>query len=98
MAAVGPGADPGLVGRRVVSSLNGSGGYAELAVADAKGLFEVPDGLPLDEAVALLADGRTATLMTVTPVRVAVVTADQVEPEVLTELATHHRREVGGPA
>lgn len=63
VAAVGPGADPGLVGRRVVSSLNGSGGYAELAVADAKGLFEVPDGLPLDEAVALLADGRTATLM-----------------------------------
>ncbi|HEU5032225.1 MAG TPA: zinc-binding dehydrogenase [Spirillospora sp.] len=63
VAAVGPGADPGLVGRRVVSSLNGSGGYAELAVADAKGLFEVPDGLPLDDAVALLADGRTATLM-----------------------------------
>ncbi|QKG21782.1 zinc-binding dehydrogenase [Actinomadura verrucosospora] len=63
VAAVGPGADPGLVGRRVVSGVGGSGGYAELAVVDARGLFEVPDGLPLDEAVALLADGRTATLM-----------------------------------
>ncbi|MBO2458582.1 zinc-binding dehydrogenase [Actinomadura violacea] len=63
VAAVGPGADPGLVGRRVVSGMGGSGGYAELAVVDARGLFEVPDGLPLDEAVALLADGRTATLM-----------------------------------
>ncbi|TDD68559.1 NADPH:quinone reductase, partial [Actinomadura darangshiensis] len=30
---------------------------------DAKGLFEVPDGLALDDAVALLADGRTATMM-----------------------------------
>ncbi|KAB2379696.1 zinc-binding dehydrogenase [Actinomadura montaniterrae] len=63
VAAVGPGADPGLAGRRVVSSMNGSGGYAELAVVDAGGLFEVPDGLKLDDAVALLADGRTATLM-----------------------------------
>ncbi|MWA00781.1 zinc-binding dehydrogenase [Actinomadura sp. LD22] len=63
VAAVGPGTDPGLVGRRVVSSLNGSGGYAELAVVDAQGLLEVPDALGLDEAVALLADGRTATLM-----------------------------------
>ena len=31
-----------------------------------------------------------------TPVRVAVVRADQVEPELLTELATHHRREEAG--
>jgi hypothetical protein len=43
---------------------------------------------------ALLEQGRrTSTLKTVTPVRVAVVRADQVEPELLTELATHHRRE-----
>ncbi|MDL4817632.1 zinc-binding dehydrogenase [Actinomadura opuntiae] len=63
VAAAGPGVDPGLVGRRVVSGTGGSGGYAELAAVDAGGLFEVPDGLPLDEAVALLADGRTATLM-----------------------------------
>ncbi|HKA95928.1 MAG TPA: alcohol dehydrogenase catalytic domain-containing protein, partial [Streptosporangiaceae bacterium] len=29
----GPGADPALVGRRVVASLTGTGGYAEQAVA-----------------------------------------------------------------
>ncbi|MFD0683293.1 zinc-binding dehydrogenase [Actinomadura fibrosa] len=60
---VGAGADPALVGRRVVSSTGGSGGYAERAAVDAAGLFAVPDGLPLDAAVALLADGRTATMM-----------------------------------
>ncbi|MGH3244310.1 MAG: zinc-binding dehydrogenase [Spirillospora sp.] len=63
VAAVGPGVDGGFVGRRVVSSTGGSGGYAELAVVDAAGVFEVPDGLALDDAVALLADGRTATMM-----------------------------------
>ncbi|WP_067455600.1 zinc-binding dehydrogenase [Actinomadura macra] len=60
---VGAGADPALVGRRVVSGTGGSGGYAERAVVDAAALFEVPDGLALDDAVALLADGRTATMM-----------------------------------
>ncbi|TDD95611.1 zinc-binding dehydrogenase [Actinomadura rubrisoli] len=63
VAAVGAGADPALVGRRVVTSTGGSGGYAEQAAVDAAGLFEVPDGLELDDAVALLADGRTATMM-----------------------------------
>ncbi|NDU71604.1 zinc-binding dehydrogenase [Actinomadura sp. DSM 109109] len=64
VTAVGDGADETLVGRRVVSSTGGTGGYAEKAAVDAKGLFEVPDGLALDDAVALLADGRTATMMT----------------------------------
>ncbi|QFG24905.1 zinc-binding dehydrogenase [Actinomadura sp. WMMB 499] len=63
VTAVGAGADPALVGRRVVSATGGSGGYAELAAVDAAGVFEVPDGLALDDAVALLADGRTATMM-----------------------------------
>ncbi|WP_199432675.1 zinc-binding dehydrogenase [Qaidamihabitans albus] len=60
---VGHGADPALAGRRVVSGLGGSGGYAERAVADAEAVIEVPDGLGLDSAVALLADGRTATML-----------------------------------
>jgi NADPH:quinone reductase len=60
VAEVGPGVDEGLVGRRVVSSLGGSGGYAERAVAEAAGVIDVPDPLGLDVAVALLADGRTA--------------------------------------
>ncbi|MFC0037825.1 zinc-binding dehydrogenase [Actinomadura rayongensis] len=49
-------------GRRVVASTGGAGGYAEVAVADRLAVHAVPDGLPLDHAVALLADGRTATL------------------------------------
>jgi NADPH2:quinone reductase len=61
--AVGSQADSGLVGKQVVSSTGGSGGYAERAVVDVGSLFEVPDGLALDHAVALLADGRTASLL-----------------------------------
>ncbi|MGN9913681.1 zinc-binding dehydrogenase [Phytohabitans sp. LJ34] len=66
IAAVGPGTGAdlsGLVGRRVVTSLNGTGGYASRVVVDAAAPFEVPPELPLDEAVALLADGRTATML-----------------------------------
>jgi NADPH:quinone reductase len=43
-----------------VASLNGTGGYAERVVAPAARLIEVPDGVALRDAVALLADGRTA--------------------------------------
>ncbi len=60
VAATGNGADAALTGRRVVSGTGGRGGYAERAAAAASGLVEVPEGLALDEAVALLADGRTA--------------------------------------
>jgi NADPH2:quinone reductase len=61
--AVGPGLDPGLVGTRVVGSTGGAGGYAELALVPADVLYRVPDSLPLDAAVAVLADGRTASLV-----------------------------------
>jgi NADPH2:quinone reductase len=47
-------------GRRVVASLNGTGGYAERAVSSVARLIGVPDGLTTRDAVALLADGRTA--------------------------------------
>jgi NADPH:quinone reductase len=57
---VGTGVDYGLTGRRVVTSLTGTGGYAERAVAAAEQLVEVMDGVALRDAVALLADGRTA--------------------------------------
>jgi NADPH2:quinone reductase len=63
VAAVGAGADPALVGRRVVSGTGGSGGYAERVAVDAAAPIPVPDGLALDAAVALLADGRTATML-----------------------------------
>jgi NADPH2:quinone reductase len=59
--AAGPGTDPGLVGRRVVTGLGGrGGGYAQQARAVADDLIEVPDGVSLRDATALLADGRTA--------------------------------------
>jgi NADPH2:quinone reductase len=80
VAAVGPGVDEELAGVRVVSSLGGSGGYAELAFADAAGVIEVPDGLALDVALALLADGRTAVSL----VRAA---APQAGDRVLVEAA-----------
>jgi NADPH2:quinone reductase len=53
----GGGAGPG---QRVVASLNGTGGYAERAVSPAPKLIPVPDELTTRDAVALLADGRTA--------------------------------------
>ncbi|NUT93212.1 MAG: zinc-binding dehydrogenase, partial [Saccharothrix sp.] len=59
---VGEGVDPGLVGQRVITSTGGRGGYAERVAVDAAGVVVVPDGVPLDTAVALLADGRTALL------------------------------------
>jgi NADPH2:quinone reductase len=61
--AVGADVDAALVGKRVVTSTGGSGGYAERVAVDAAGLVEVPDGVELDTAVALLADGRTATML-----------------------------------
>ncbi|MEA2155458.1 MAG: NADPH:quinone reductase [Solirubrobacteraceae bacterium] len=60
VAAVGEGVDEGLVGRRVVTTTGGSGGYAERVAVSAQSLIEVPDELAMADAVALLADGRTA--------------------------------------
>jgi len=62
--------EPDLVGKVVVASLNGRGGYAERAVAAAGDAFPVPDGLEPAHALALLADGRTAVgLTTLVPPR-----------------------------
>jgi NADPH:quinone reductase len=63
VAGLGSGIDPSLLGRRVVTGTGGRGGYAERVAVDAAGLVEIPEGLGTDEAVALLADGRTATAL-----------------------------------
>lgn len=60
---VGEGVSPALLGARVVTSTGGSGGYAERVAVPGAGLIPVPDDLRLDDAVALLADGRTAALL-----------------------------------
>jgi NADPH2:quinone reductase len=72
VTAVGDGADPALISNRVVAS-TGSRGYAELVAVDAAALIAVPDELGLPEAVALLADGRTALSL----VRAASIRADE---------------------
>lgn len=64
VATVGAGADPALVGRRVITTTGGLGGYAERVAVDAAGLIEVPPAVELADAVALLADGRTAIALT----------------------------------
>jgi NADPH:quinone reductase len=61
--AVGGGVDTGALGSTVVTTTGGSGGYAERVAVDAGGLIPVPDGVALADAVALLADGRTATAL-----------------------------------
>jgi NADPH:quinone reductase-like Zn-dependent oxidoreductase len=59
--ALGAGADPYWLGRRVVAHLGTvPGGYAESAVTDTGRLHEVPDGLGLPEAIAMIGTGRTA--------------------------------------
>jgi NADPH:quinone reductase len=50
-------------GRRVIASLNRTGGYAERAVAVASVLIDILDTLATQDAVAPLADGRTALLV-----------------------------------
>lgn len=61
--AVGPGVDAGLVGTTAVTTTGGTGGYAELTVARVEDLVPVPAEVTLRDAVALLADGRTAVLL-----------------------------------
>lgn len=59
--ALGPGTPAGWLGKRVVTHLGfAPGGYAELAVADAGRLHEVPERLDFAEAVAMIGTGRTA--------------------------------------
>ena len=64
IVALGAGVDPSMLGRRVVTATGGFGGYADRVVVDAADPVPVPDGLALGEAVALLADGRTALALT----------------------------------
>jgi len=60
---------------------------------DGKALAEVGPGAILGERALLEGGTRTATLRALTPVRVAVATADQISAEALAEVASGHRRE-----
>lgn len=72
---VGPDVGGAWRGRSVVAHLGmASGGYAELALAPAAALHDVPDGLTAEAAVALIGTGRTA----VGVLALAAVTEDDV--------------------
>lgn len=62
MVAVGDGVDPGWIGSRVIAhpAVSSTGGYAQLALAEASMLRRVPAGLDLAAATALLHDGPSA--------------------------------------
>jgi len=62
-AILGNGVGGVIAGQLVVSTTGGSGGYAERVAVDAQTPVPVPAGLPLADAVALLADGRTAVAL-----------------------------------
>jgi NADPH2:quinone reductase len=58
--AVGAGVDPAWIGRDVVAHTGGLGGYAQQLVVAAEALCAVPDGVGLQQAAAVVADGATA--------------------------------------
>jgi NADPH2:quinone reductase len=60
VAEIGAAVDPAVRGKRVITTTGGSGGYAERVAVDADALIEVHHARALADAVALLADGRTA--------------------------------------
>lgn len=62
VVACGDGAPAPLLGKRVVA-MTRFGGYAERAVTDHQAVAEVPDDLPLGEALALATQGCTAWYM-----------------------------------
>ncbi|MER5989175.1 zinc-binding dehydrogenase [Streptomyces sp. NPDC001787] len=58
--SLGEGTDPAWLGKRVVVHIGmAPGGYAELTVADADRLHEIPAGLDEAAAVAMIGTGRT---------------------------------------
>jgi NADPH:quinone reductase len=58
--SVGTSSDGTLPAGRFISTTGGSGGYAEQVAVDRADLIAIPAGMPTADAVALLADGRTA--------------------------------------
>ncbi|MFI7447214.1 zinc-binding dehydrogenase [Nonomuraea sp. NPDC049714] len=94
--AAGAGVDPALVGRRVVTGGLASGGYASLAVADARSLTPLPDGLEYGAAVAMVTTGATALgLLELAPVTSADVVLAMAAAGGVGTLLVQHARQVG---
>lgn len=60
VSALGPDVDESWLGRRVVSTLESYGGYAEQAVTAIDALHDIPDHMTADTAVAMITTGSTA--------------------------------------
>jgi NADPH:quinone reductase len=60
VVAVGAEVDSALVGAGVLATTGGRGGYAELVSVPARSIISIPGEVAMSDAVALLADGRTA--------------------------------------
>jgi hypothetical protein len=60
---------------------------------DGETVAELGPGAIVGERALLEEGRRTSTLRAVTPAKVAIATADQLDPAALTEVATGHRRE-----
>jgi hypothetical protein len=65
---------------------------------DGQPVAEVGPGAIVGERAVLEGGTRTSTLRAITPCRVAVAQADQLDREALVELSGGHRREEGSPA
>lgn len=76
---IGEGVDAGWLNREVVARLKGTGGYAERVAIEVANVYSVPDGAGLMDAVALVAQGRTAigvrNDMTLSPGESVLITA-----------------------
>ena len=66
-----------------------------IAKVDGREVAEVGPGAILGERAVLEGGRRTATLRAVTPAKVAVASADQLDPAALAEVSAGHRREEG---
>ena len=66
-------------------------------IVDGEVIAQIGPGAVGGERALLEGGNRTSTLRAVTPVRVAIATADQVDIETLRELSEGHRREERGP-
>ena len=58
VVGVGPDTDGSLLGRQVVATTSGNtGGYAELALAETRDVYPVPEGLALEHAIPVFQAG-----------------------------------------
>lgn len=98
VVTVGPGGAESLIGRWVVATTVGmTGGYAELARAEPANLFEVPAGLPLEQAIAAFQAGALAIgLLSAIRLRAAETVLVTAAAGRIGSLLVQHAKTLGG--